>query len=142
MEPVTTTAMISAIVGYMAKTFSDSKSFKDFTNDFSSAVVDWIKPLFLKEDDSPKEVLEKLQKTPASETKQEAVCAHIKSDLEDNPMNIAFLKTMYDKIKEKERNGESITITNSRSFVLGDINTQGGSVILGDNSKIIDRGTK
>ena len=142
MEPVSTTIMASAVVGYLAKMFSDSKSFKDFTNEFSSAVVSWLKPLFLKEDEkTPKEVIEKLQKTPDSKPKQSAVISHIESDLEDNPDNISFIKEMYSVLKDKEKKGEAITIINSRNIALGDVNA-GGSVIFGDNSSISNDGKK
>ena len=142
MEPISTTIMASAVVAYLAKTFSDSKSFKDFTNEFSSAVVNWIKPLFLKEDrETPKEVLEKLQKNPDSKPKQNAVISHIESDLEDNPDNISLVREMYSVLKDKEKKGEAIRITNSRNIAMGDVNA-GGSVIFGDNSSISDDGKK
>ena len=43
MEPIT----IAAIVGYLAKTLKDNKTFKDFTTDFTDATVRWIRPRFL-----------------------------------------------------------------------------------------------
>jgi benzoyl-CoA reductase/2-hydroxyglutaryl-CoA dehydratase subunit BcrC/BadD/HgdB len=135
MEPVTTTAMIGTVVGYLAKKFSDSKSFQDFTNDFSDSVVKWIKPIFLKEDEKPKEVLENLQKKPDSQPRQDAVKAAIATELEDNPNANKLLEEMIATINKKKAEGKSISISNSKNVNTGNINA-GGSVIFGDNNQI------
>lgn len=50
MEPISTTAMIAAVAGYLAKKFQDNQSIHDFFNDFTGATVDWLRPIFLKDD--------------------------------------------------------------------------------------------
>lgn len=134
MEPITTTAMIATVVGYLAKTLKDNKSITDFFNNFTEATVNWIRPIFLKEDDQPKEVLEKLQQKPESPAKQDAVKAAIASELEDDPNAEAFLKEIYDLLKTKEAKGETISIVNSKNVVTGNINTTSGNVHVGDSN--------
>ncbi|WP_421797695.1 hypothetical protein [Haliscomenobacter sp.] len=48
MEPITTTAMIGTIVGYLAKTIKDNKSVQDFFKDFTIASVQLLWHLFIK----------------------------------------------------------------------------------------------
>lgn len=134
MEPITTTAMIGTVVGYLAKTLKDNKSIQDFFNNFTEATVKWIRPIFLKEDEQPKEVIEKLQQKPESPAKQEAVKAAIASELEDNPTIEAMLKEMYETILAKEKQGAAITIINSKNVVTGNINTTSGNVHVGDSN--------
>lgn len=101
MEPITTAAAISAVVTYFAKSFADNQSFKEFTSDFSTATVDWIKPLFLKEDGTVKEVVEQLKAKPDSTARKEAVEALLKIELEDHPKKATHLQEMLALINEK-----------------------------------------
>jgi hypothetical protein len=135
MEPVTATAMIGTVVGYLAKKLADSKSFQDFTSEFSDAVVKWIKPIFLKEDDKPKEVLENLQKKPESLVRQDAVKAAIATNLEDNPSAEKLLAEMLAVINDKKAKGEAVSISNSKNVNTGNMSA-GGSIIIGDNNQL------
>ena len=136
MEPITTTAMIGTVVGYLAKKLADSKTFQDFTNEFSDAVVKWIKPIFLKEDNSPKEVLENLKKKPESSVRQDAAKAAIAINLEDNSDAEKLIAEMTTIINKKKEAGESVSISNSKNVNTGNI-TAGANVTLGDNYKIL-----
>ncbi|GAB4500322.1 MAG: hypothetical protein OHK0019_38520 [Saprospiraceae bacterium] len=100
MEPVTTTAMIGTVVGYLAKTLKDNKSIQDFFKDFTDAAVAWIRPVFLKDDDSPKEVLENLKQNPDSQPRQDAVKNAIAIALEENPQAEKWLKEMSEVIRK------------------------------------------
>lgn len=129
MEPIT----ISLIVGYLAKKLKDNKTFQDFTSDFTSATVNWIRPLFLKDDGTPKEALEKLAANPESESRQKMIQASLEAELEENPKAKEYLQEMYRVIKEKEFKGEAIKITNSKNVLIGDNSVQ-GDFIVGDNN--------
>ena len=133
MESITTTAIISTIVGYLAKKLKDNQTFQDFTKDFTSATINWIRPLFLVED-KPKEVLEKLTINPESEIKQKMAQTVLESELEDNPKAKEYLQEIFDKIKEKQSKGEKISISHSKNVVIGDV-TAGHDFILGDNNQ-------
>lgn len=104
MEPISTTAMISAVVGYLAKSFKDNKSVKDFFNEFTDAAIRDIKPIFLKPDDEPHETVKKLQQNPDSPAKQNAVIATIESEVEDQPALAQPLKALYEAIQNKQGN--------------------------------------
>ena len=73
MEPVSTTVMVSAVVGYLAKKLKDNKSVEDFFNDFTEATINWIKPIFITEGQKPKEIIEDLKADPTDELNTEAV---------------------------------------------------------------------
>ncbi|PLK46280.1 hypothetical protein [Emticicia sp. TH156] len=135
MEPVTTTAFIATIVGYLAKTLKENKSFQDFTKDFTGATINWIRPLFLKDDETPKEALEKLAANPESEPRQKMIQASLETELEENPDAKEYLEEMYRVIKEKESGGEAIRIINSKNVVIGDSSVQ-GNFIVGDSNTI------
>lgn len=131
MEP--TTAMIGTLVVYLAKKVKDNKSVKDFFNDFTDATVNWIRPLFLKDDDKHEKIIEDLIKNPDSELKQKLIEAAIASHLEDNPGDEKHLKAMFEQLEQKATTDKSINIVNSKNIVTGTIHA-GGSVITGDNN--------
>lgn len=133
MEPITTTAMIGTVVGYLAKKLQDNKSVQDFFSDFTEATVKWIRPLFLTEEGKPKEVLEKLQEKPDSEARQNAVKNTLEIALEDDPSIEAQLKTLFEALQDKAQKGEQISIINSQNVVTGTIKTK-GNVIIGNNN--------
>jgi len=133
MEPVTTTAMIGTIVGYLAKKLKDNQSIQDFFSDFTSATVAWIRPLFLKNDNENEKIIADLIKKPDSTAKLGQVEMAIASHLEDNPQYEEHLKAMFDTLQEKASKGEAIHISNSKNVNTGKI-TAGGNVIIGDQN--------
>jgi len=100
MEPVTTTAMIGTVAGYLAKTLKDNKSIQDFFKDFTDATVAWIRPVFLKDDETPRDVLANLQQNPDSQPRQDAVKNALAIALEENPQAEKWLKEMSDVIQK------------------------------------------
>lgn len=134
MEPVTTSAMIGTVVGYLAKKISDNNSFKNFTDEFSSAVVDWIKPIFLREDGSTKDVLADLQKNPTNIPIQEVVKANIHANLANNKDAEKLLAEMVNVIESKKARGEQvfISISGSEKFIVSSPIT--GNVYFGDET--------
>lgn len=133
MEPITTTAMISTVVGYLAKKLKDTKSVQDFFKDFTDATVQWVRPLFLKDENRNEKIIEDLLKNPESDNKKGQVAMAIASHLEDNPNHEIHLQAMYDTLLKKVGNGDSINITNSTNVNTGTIHA-GGSVTFGNNN--------
>ncbi len=132
MEPVSTAVAISGVVGYLAKTLKENKKFTDFTTDFTSATVNWIRPLFLKDDkdDQPNEVLKKLKETPDSEARRKAAVAQIEAYVEDNPDAREWLAEMYKEIQQKKQKNNqegSVIVTDSERVSVGDL-TSGGNI--------------
>lgn len=99
MEPIITTAIISSIVTYLAKNLKDNKTLQDFSKDFTSATIHWLRSLLLKDDDTPKEALAKIATNPESDSKRKMLESVFESELEDNPtVAEAHLKEIYEKL--------------------------------------------
>lgn len=133
MEPITTTAMIGTIVGYLAKTIKDNKSVQDFFKDFTTASVGWLRPLFLTVDEKPKEIIEDLTNDPTEKLNTDAVENALAKALKKDPSVAEQLKAMYTTLQEKAKKGETISIIGSKNVNTGTIHA-GGSVIIGDNN--------
>lgn len=133
MEPITTTAMISTVVGYLAKKLKDNESVQDFFSDFTEATINWIKPIFIKEDEKPKELIQDLQADPDDELNIVAVENALAKALRNNLEAQEHLKVMYDSLQQKADQGESISIVNSKNVNTGKVNTGGGDFRQGDN---------
>ncbi|PAC32596.1 hypothetical protein [Flectobacillus sp. BAB-3569] len=118
MEPITTTA-IASVVTYLAGKLKENQSVKSFLDDFTEATVNWIRPIFLKEDGTEEKIIQKLKENPDSATKQEAVKVAIVSEIEDNPAAEQFLLEMVKVIASKT--GNTSTQTNTMT-VTGDGN--------------------
>ncbi|PRY21117.1 hypothetical protein CLV58_1537 [Spirosoma oryzae] len=126
MDPVT----VAAVVGYLAKTIKENKAFKEFTADLTEASVNWIRPIFLKEDSTPKEVLKELQEKPDSASRRKAAEAAIMTRIEDYPEEGHYLKEIFESINKKNTTSQN-TVTNSKNVNTGNISA-GGNVSIGD----------
>ena len=136
MEPLTTSTMIASIVAYLGERLSKDKSINNFISGFSEATVNWIKPLFLKEDDTEKEIIKNLKEKPESEARKDAVESAIKVGLEDRPEAKDFIKEIFEKISSTEAGGKiANNIVNSKNVNTGNVNTGGGDFRIGDDAK-------
>lgn len=108
-----TTTAISMIVGYLAKTFAENKTFQDFTNDFSAATVEWISSLFLNENNQPIEAIQKLRAKPNSSAQQSRINSILEVEIEDNPNAKQYLLAMAAELDKKSAKGENISIEGS-----------------------------
>lgn len=129
MEPITTAVAISSVVSYLSQTLKDNKAFKDFATDFTAASVNWMRSIFLEEDDNPKEVLADLQADPTEELNvqaaENAIAKAVKKDAEAEK----WLKEMYEVIQQKKADGQqvSVHVENSERVNTGNISA-GGNV--------------
>lgn len=131
MEPITTTALISSITTFLATKLKENESIDNFFSEFTEATVNWIKPIFIKDDGSEKEVLVKLKEIPDSEARQGMVKSILEMEIEDNPDSKKYLESMFQKISDSK----GVNIVNSKNVNTGDVNTQGGNFTIGDGSK-------
>ncbi|MGK0366778.1 MAG: hypothetical protein ACI85O_003854 [Saprospiraceae bacterium] len=122
--------MITSIVTYLSQHLAKNKPLNDFFTDFSSSTVDWIKPLFLKEDGAVK----KLKEKPDSQIKQDMVKLMLASEVEDKPVVKKHIEEIFSKINTLKGNTVTTTVSNSKNVVTGKINA-GGNVIIGDNNQ-------
>lgn len=135
MEPVTTSAMIAGIVTYLGTQLSKNKSIGEFISDFSGATVDWIRPLFLKDDGTAKEIIQDMQADPNDVLNTDAVKNTIAKALRKDPEAEKYIKEMFAKISQKEEGAKIINnIINSKNVVTGNISA-GGNVSVGDSGK-------
>ncbi len=118
MPAVSTSVMIGAIVTYLGNKLAKNESVNEFFDDFSTATVNWIKPLFIEEDDTPTRSLEKFSTNPNSESKQTLLKATLESELEDNPDAEQYIREIFEKISQSEEGAKIINTLN----VTGDNN--------------------
>ena len=91
-----------AVIGYLSKKLSQNKNFDDFTSDFASATIDWIRPLFLKDDNEEDQVLKDLKSDPEDSLFQEAAKIRIATFIKKNPEFKKILKELVSEIESKE----------------------------------------
>jgi hypothetical protein len=139
MEPITTTAMISGVVGYLAKKIKDNNPAQDLFTDFTSATVRWFRPLLLTDDDKPKEILEDLKADTTDKLNIDAVENAFAKALKKDPQAEIFIKEMYDFVKAKESKGEIISFVNSKNVLIGSTINAGSNVTIGDNNITINQ---
>ncbi|MGB1204152.1 MAG: hypothetical protein ACPG5B_00830 [Chitinophagales bacterium] len=156
---VATGAMIGAVVTYLAKKLKDNKSVNDFFSDFTGATVDWLRPVFLTDDDEVKEVVRDLAAEPNDELNINDTKNKIAKTIKRNPNLETSLKALYDEIVKKEgnqfakHNTMNVTgdgnisfqdvkgnisidksIKDSKNVNTGNINTGGGDFRIGDGN--------
>ncbi len=119
MEAITTTA-IASVVTYLAGKLKENQSVNTFFDDFTEATVNWIRPIFLKEDGTEKSAIQALKKDPDNPTNQGVVQGLIVDKIEDNPAAEQWLLAMAKVIAEKT--GNTITQTYTMT-VTGNNNT-------------------
>jgi len=133
MEPLTTSAMIGGIVAFLGEKLSKDKSINSFLSEFTEATIKWIKPIFLKEDGTEKEITRGLKEKPESGARKKAVESAIEIELEDTPEAHAYIKEIFEKISKTEEGGRIVNnITNSKNVNTGNVNTGGGNFQIGD----------
>lgn len=125
MEPITTTALI--LLGKHLAEKGLEKAFDTSVGEVSKSAITWVKNLFSK-DGAIKSELVELQEKPDSVARLNAVKAIIERDLEDNPESEKYLQEIYDKVLTTNTN-----VSNSKNVNIGNINSSGGNVHLGDN---------
>jgi ferritin-like metal-binding protein YciE len=116
---------------------ANNKTFTDFAKDFTDASVKWIRPIFLKEDGNPIEMVEKLAQKPNSSARKNALIALIETNLEDNPEAVKHVDEIYDILNKRNELTGSIQISKSKNVNTGTISA-GRSIIMGDGNILND----
>ena len=94
MEPIT-----AAATGYLVAAIKENKDLKQFGNDFLGAFIQWIRPLFLKDDETEKDALQNLKANPDDKFNQQAAANEIERHLAQNPSALAPLETLLGQLK-------------------------------------------
>jgi hypothetical protein len=136
MDPATAT-LIGTVVGYLVKKVKESKSFKEFTNEFTDATVNWLRPIFLTPDDKPNKTLTDLQQNPDDEINQSSVSLEIAKAVRDNTSNFVALQKLVEEIEKK---GDIIPLTSNiivkgdKNIVVGPITGNSGEITIEHNN--------
>jgi hypothetical protein len=123
---LTLTAAAAAITGYLAKSLKENKSIAAFFNDFTDSSVAWIRPVFIKEDGTPKKVVNDLLDNPDDKTRQAEVQKRIEIAAEDDDNALPLLREMAAKIATMTGN-TTITQGDNSKNTMGDDNSVNNS---------------
>ena len=120
---------------YIVKAFSSNKKLKGFGDDFFGAFVDWVRPIFLKEDPSAEVVLN----LEGEETAKEKIISNKLDQLLKNPSFKSDLETWISKLQNQSIDGKNI-IKDSELDIQGDIVIGDDNIGKPDigNSNIVD----
>lgn len=106
MADISTPTVAKATAAALASIFKKHPAVEKFQNEFIQALVDWIRPLFLK-DDTP---LEDLKKAPDVAVNISDVATKIEKHLNNNPNEVVLLQDLLNKLEDSGALGkESIT---------------------------------
>jgi len=130
METITTTGMIASIVDYLGNRLSKDNSINQFIFEFSEATINWLKPLFLKEDGTEKEIIKNLKEKPESKARKKAVESALEIGVEDSSEASVHVNEIFEKVSKANK---ETSIANSKNVNTGTVNTNGGDFHLGDN---------
>ncbi len=114
-------ALAKTAASALAAIFKKHPAVEKFQSDFIQAVVDWIRPVFLK-DDTP---LQDLKKDPDVTVNQNDVATKIEKHLVNNPDGAATLQELLKRLAESGEiptGGNSATITGDNNSVFQGIN--------------------
>ena len=117
---IETVVLAGTVVGYLAKKVKENKDVKQFFTDFTSATVDWIRPIFLTDEDQPKEALSDLLSDPDEQLYQEGLKVEIAKHIKKNPNHEELLKLLVEEISKKEGEISSGYTVNQNHFGTGD----------------------
>ena len=102
--------LIGSTVGYLVSSIKKSKGGKQAAEEISVAVWEWIRPLFLK-DEEEDEAITDLKESPDDEDNQQAVAIKIKKHLKKNPDAQTELQDILKELQEKGEEPAQIKIT-------------------------------
>lgn len=98
-------------IGYLLSSIKNSKGATQASDELTSSIWEFIRPIFLKDD----EPIEDLKKDPESKLNQTIVSSKIQKFLEKNPNEIKNLEEILTKLKEEDVPFNGIKITQNHS---------------------------
>lgn len=103
--------LIASAVGYLVSSIKSSKAGKEAGEEMSSAIWQWIRPVFLKDD----EPLTDLQSNPDDQDNQTEVGLKIKKHLKKNPDAQPALEAIIKALQEQGEAPSQVKITQHHS---------------------------
>ncbi|MFT6138780.1 MAG: putative nucleic acid-binding protein [Spirosomataceae bacterium] len=131
MEPVSTTVLIGEI---LVKYLSENNSVKSFLNELTDESVKWLKPFFLREDESPTDLTMNIEGEPANELNIDEISTALKRKASKTEDGDEVIKRIYAELEEKFKthNTPAISVKNSKNVNTGNLNSGGGNINIGD----------
>lgn len=102
--PIST--LIPAALGYLVSAIKKSKGGQEASDELSSAIWEWVRPIFLKDD----EPLEDLKKDPDNPVNQQDVGTKIQKHLDKNPEAQTSLEALLEKLEKGGEKPASVSI--------------------------------
>lgn len=118
---IETVALAGTVVGYLVKYLKDNKDFQKFTSDFTSATINWVKPIFLTDENNPTQLLQDLKDKPDEAIFQESAKIEIAKIVTKNPEILPLLKALSDEIMSRDKDSSIIKNTTQIHYGIGDI---------------------
>lgn len=112
MEPIT--SLITASVGYLIGKIKNNGKFQDFLDEFTGEAVMWLRPIFLKDDETPKDVLRDLTEAPDDELNIQEANISIAKAIRNNPALERNLRLLSEEILLKA--GPKFMKTNTQNI--------------------------
>ncbi len=112
---------VDTVISYLIPFFSKSESFKKFKQELGDATIDWIRPLFLKDDETPSEEASDLANAPDDEINQQAAKVKLVKLARNLENGDQLLKELAQKLRDKSGSLRQYIIKN-QSTVKGDRN--------------------
>lgn len=117
------TILATAAVSRLVDIIKESKGGKKASEDLSSAIWDWIRPIFLK-DETP---INELSENPDNQDNFDEVKIKVKKHLENNPDSIELLKTILNQVQQSNTNTQNL------HYGTGDIFSGGMKIIVNND---------
>lgn len=102
--------LIGTTVGYLASSIKKSKGSEHAVDEMSTAIWEWIRPLFLKEEKEDEALID-LKSNPDDQDNQDAVAIKIKKYLKKNPDAQTGLEAIIKDLQDKGEEPAQVKIT-------------------------------
>ena len=100
-------ALVLSAVSYLAGSIAKGSVAKTARDEFSEALWNWVRPIFIKDD----EPLKDLESSPQNSINQTDVALKIEKHLNKNPEKINELKVLIEKLEKNKSNKENVKVS-------------------------------
>lgn len=123
---ITTVALTALLTNLASKGLE--KAFETGGEKITEGALSWIKSLFFKKDE-PKNIMKELQQAPDNPELLNKAVAIIQNSVEDDPKHLKFITEILEKVPR-----QTINVANSKNVNIGNINSGGGYIRIGDTN--------
>lgn len=99
--------LAATTIGYLISNIQKSKGGQQAADELSTALWEWVRPIFLKDEEPIKD----LKENPEDQDNQHLVALKIKQHLKKNPEDQVSLKNLLEKLEASDQSPASVKIT-------------------------------